>query len=110
MILVAIAIVSLLAMVALAIDVITLYAARSEAQSAADAAALAAAKMLVDSGVTADPANAALQTTAQTAATKAAQDVAGRDAIAGQAIAPGDVSVVFPNAGAASSALTRRST
>jgi Flp pilus assembly protein TadG len=102
MILVAIAMVAMLAMVALAIDVITLYSARSEAQSAADAAALAAAKMLVDSGVTADPANGALQTTAQTAATKTAQDVAGRTAIAGQTIAPADVSVVFPNAGSAS--------
>ena len=102
LILVAIAMLSMLAMVALAIDVITLYSARSEAQSAADAAALAAAKMLVDSGVTADPANGAVQTAAQTAATKAAQDVAGRTAIAGQTIAPGDVSVVFPNAGGAS--------
>jgi Flp pilus assembly protein TadG len=102
LILVAIAMLSMLAMVALAIDVITLYSARSEAQSAADAAALAAAKMLVDSGVTADPGNAGLQTTAQTAATKAAQDVAGKSAIAGQTIAPGDVSVAFPNTGAPS--------
>jgi len=99
LILVAIAMLSMLAMVALAIDVITLYSARSEAQSAADAAALAAAKMLVDSGVTADPGNAALQTTAQTAATKIAQDVAGKTAIAGQTIAPGDVTVSFPNTG-----------
>jgi hypothetical protein len=43
-----------------------------------------------------------LQATAQTAATKAAQDVAGRFAIAGQTIAPADVSVLFPNGGAAS--------
>jgi Flp pilus assembly protein TadG len=102
MILVAIAMFSMLAMVALAVDVITLYSARSQAQSAADAAALAAAKMLVDSGVTADPGNPALQTSAQTAATQVAQDVAGRTTIAGQSIAPADVSVVFPNAGAAS--------
>src|SRR5215468_2063966 len=82
MILVVIAMMSMLGIVALAIDVITLYSARSEAQRAADAAALAAAKMLVDAGVTADPGNAALQTTAQTAATKIAQDVAGKTAIA----------------------------
>ncbi len=102
LILVAIAMLSMLAMVALAIDVITLYSARSEAQSAADAAALAAAKMLVDSGVTADPSNVPLQTAAQTAATKAAQDVAGKSTIAGQLVAAGDVTVTFPNGGAAS--------
>ena len=39
-------------MAALAIDVVTLYVARSEMQRAADAAALAAAKAFVDSGVT----------------------------------------------------------
>ncbi len=49
---VAISLVSLLAMAALAIDVVTLYAARSEAQRAADAAALAAAKAIADSGFT----------------------------------------------------------
>jgi Flp pilus assembly protein TadG len=50
--LVAISIVSLLAMAALAIDIVTLYVARSEIQRAADAAALAAAKAISDSGVT----------------------------------------------------------
>jgi len=93
---------SMLAMVALAIDVITLYSAHSEAQSAADAAALAAAKMLVAAGVTADPqqiSDPSLQATAQTLATKVAQDVAGKTAIAGQAILPADVTVTFPNTG-----------
>ena len=51
-ILVAISLVSLLAMAALAIDIVTLYVARSEIQRAADAAALAAAKAIADSGVT----------------------------------------------------------
>jgi len=51
-ILVAISIVSLLAMAALAIDVVTLYVARSEIQRAADAAAVAGAKALADSGIT----------------------------------------------------------
>ncbi len=51
-ILVAVSLVSLLAMAALAIDVVTLYVARSEMQRAADAAALAGAKAFVDSGVT----------------------------------------------------------
>jgi len=56
-ILVAIALISLLAMAALAIDVVTLYAARSETQRAADAAALAAAKAIADSGFTTLPPN-----------------------------------------------------
>jgi hypothetical protein len=51
-ILVAISIVSLLAMAALAIDVVTLYVARSDIQRAADAAAVAGAKALADSGIT----------------------------------------------------------
>jgi uncharacterized membrane protein len=55
MLLVVVAMMSILAIIALAIDVITLYSARSETQRAADSAALAAAKMLVDMGVTTDP-------------------------------------------------------
>jgi len=50
--LVAVAITALLAMAALAIDVVSLYVARAETQRAADAAALAGAKMFVNSGVT----------------------------------------------------------
>jgi Putative Flp pilus-assembly TadE/G-like len=50
--LVALAMVALLAMAALAIDVVSLYVARGEAQRAADAAALAGAKMFVASGYT----------------------------------------------------------
>lgn len=43
---------SILAMAALAVDVVILYLAKSEAQKAADAAALAGAKMFVISGIT----------------------------------------------------------
>ena len=50
--LVAVSIVALLSMAALAIDVVTLYVAKSEIQRAADAAALAGAKAVADSGVT----------------------------------------------------------
>jgi uncharacterized membrane protein len=50
--LVAVAIVVVLAMAALAIDVVTLYVARTEAQRAADAAALAGAKAFVTVGFT----------------------------------------------------------
>src|SRR5919108_394474 len=67
--LVALAIVTLLAMAALAIDVVSLYVAKGEVQRAADAAALVAAKAFVDSGVTTEPTNASLQTLAQNMAT-----------------------------------------
>ena len=43
------------AMAALAIDVVTLYTARSEAQLAADSGALAGARVLANSGMTSDP-------------------------------------------------------
>jgi putative Flp pilus-assembly TadE/G-like protein len=105
MILVVLAMLSMLGIVALAIDLITLYSARSETQRAADSAALVAAKMLVDAGVTGDPGNAALQATAQTIATTAAKDVAKQSVIAGQAIQAADVTVTFPNSGAASFAI-----
>lgn len=55
MILVALAMISIIAMAALSIDVITLYLAREEAQRSADAAALAAARVISLSGVTGDP-------------------------------------------------------
>src|SRR6202522_4301622 len=42
------------AMAALSIDVVTIYTARSEAQLAADSAALAAARVLANSGATSD--------------------------------------------------------
>src|SRR5205814_5819757 len=67
--LVALTIVTLLAMAALAIDVVTLYVAKGEVQRAADAAALVAAKGFVDSGVTSDPANTSLQTLAENMST-----------------------------------------
>ena len=101
MILVVLAMLSMLAMVALAVDVITLYSARSETQRAADAGALAAAKMLVDMGVTtADPANPSVPTAAQIdAATKAAQSVATNVVIAGRPVQTTDVSLMFPGSG-----------
>jgi Flp pilus assembly protein TadG len=53
--LVAAAMVAMIAMAALSIDVGTLYQAKAEAQRAADAAALAAARVISISGVTGDP-------------------------------------------------------
>src|SRR5271169_627940 len=52
MVLVALSMIALIAMAALSIDVVTLYVAREEAQRAADAAALAAARILSVSGIT----------------------------------------------------------
>ena len=56
-VLVALAMVAIIAMAALSIDVITLYLAKQEAQRSADAAALAAGKVISLSGLTGDPAN-----------------------------------------------------
>jgi len=54
---VALTIVTVLAMAALAIDIVTLYVAKGEMQRAADAVVLVAAKAFVDSGVTSAPNN-----------------------------------------------------
>jgi Flp pilus assembly protein TadG len=99
MILVVLAMLSMLGIIALAIDVITLYSARSETQRAADSAALAAAKMLVDMGVTTDP-TATVPTAAQIdAATKAAQSVATNLSIAARQVQTSDVTLSFPGSG-----------
>lgn len=80
LILVALSLVSLLAMAALAIDVVSLYAARSEAQRAADAAALAGARAFVDSGVMT---NSGLQSTATDMANGYARGMRAENLVAG---------------------------
>jgi Flp pilus assembly protein TadG len=72
------------AMAALSIDVTTFYTARSEAQLAADGAALAAARVLANSGMTSstDP---DLATNAETLATNIAMQVAQTDQVGGGA-------------------------
>jgi Flp pilus assembly protein TadG len=55
--LVAVAMVSIIAMAALSIDIGTLYQAKAQAQRAADAAALTAARVISISGITGDPNN-----------------------------------------------------
>src|SRR5690348_1457913 len=112
MILVVLAMLSMLGIIALAIDVITLYSARSETQRAADSAALAAAKMLVDMGVTtADPANPSVPTAAQIdAATKAAQSVAINLSIAARQVQTTDVTLTFPGSGTAAFSVNPRVT
>src|SRR5438105_14753405 len=83
--LVALTIVTLLAMAALAIDVVTLYVAKGEVQRAADAAALVATKAFVDSGVTSDPANTSLQTLAENMANAGITAILPQNKVAGVA-------------------------
>jgi len=88
-ILVAVSMVSLLAMAALAIDIVTLYAARSAVQRAADAAALAGAKAIADSGITtlllADPNFVTVQPWAQSMASAQINAVIQNNLVAGSA-------------------------
>ncbi len=76
---------ALIAMAALAIDVANLYETRSEAQRAADAAALAGAKMFVTSGYTSNPANWTSTTICQTGGPGAVSAVNVQAALAAQA-------------------------
>ena len=91
MVLVAIAMVAIIAMAALSIDVITLYLAREEAQRSADAAALAAARVISLSGITgtanpaADPASWTKICGAAGAATQTAQAVAIQNSVGSSA-------------------------
>jgi hypothetical protein len=84
--LVAVAMVSFVAMGALAIDLTSLYSARGEIQRAADAAALAGAKAFVDSGVTTDPGNSNLQSIATTMAQSYATGAAAQNLVAKGAV------------------------
>ena len=70
------------AMAALSIDITTFYTARSEAQIAADSAALAAARVLANSGMTSDT-TGSLTANAEALATRIATQVAQQDQIGG---------------------------
>jgi len=102
-ILVAVSIVALLAMAALAIDVVSLYVARTEIQRAADAAALAGAKAMADSGITTLPtsdtafSSGSVQTLAQSMATAAITAVLAspNNSVAGFTVAPGSPTFNF---------------
>jgi hypothetical protein len=95
--LVAVALVVMLGLAALGIDVVTLYVARTEAQRAADAAALAGARAFVASGFTSGQLGSITTSAAQDqvcvnggsaasgAANQQAQAVAAQNQIAGQA-------------------------
>src|SRR5438128_8006240 len=74
------------AMAALAIDLVAAYTARSEAQQVADAAALAGARVLANSGMTSsDPADTLLASNAEALATTVATQVATQNKVAGGA-------------------------
>ena len=90
MVLVAVAMVAIIAIAALSIDVITLYLAREEAQRSADAAALAAARILSVSGITGDPTNSTTHWSAvcggtSSVASQAAQAVGMQNSVGGPA-------------------------
>jgi hypothetical protein len=92
MVLMAVCLMALLAMAALAIDVVSLYVASTEAQRAADSAALAGARVFASSGYTSAPASWTTSDLCQNggpgaaaAANKQAEAVAAQNLIAGQA-------------------------
>ncbi len=96
MALVTVALVTIIAMAALSIDIGTLYQAKAEAQRAADAAALTAARMISISGITGDPTNVSnsWQTICggtTSAATLAAINVAQQNLISGVAATSANV-------------------
>jgi hypothetical protein len=87
-------------MAALSIDGVTLYLARAEAQRAADAAALTAARVISISGITGDPSNSTLSWQAicggsTGTATQAAQAVAQQNPIAGVSLPSTSIKVTY---------------
>src|SRR6266436_4952709 len=91
---VAVSIFALVGMAALAIDLVTLYVAKAQAQRVADAAALAGAKTLVEYGITADPLDTQVSWAATcTQATTQAQGIANLGQISG--VAPAVVTPCF---------------
>ena len=75
------------AMAALSIDVVTLYTARSEAQLAADGAALAGARVLANSGMT-SASDSTVGIAAVPWATAVAQQVAASNPVGGKKLSP----------------------
>jgi Putative Flp pilus-assembly TadE/G-like len=75
------------AMAALSIDVVTLYTARSEAQLAADGAALAGARVLANSGMT-SASDSTVGIAAVPLATAVAQQVAASNPVGGRNLSP----------------------
>jgi Flp pilus assembly protein TadG len=100
MALVALTMAVLISLAALSIDVGTLYEAKAEAQRAADAAALTAARVISVSGITTDPLNAANSWQpacggATSTATQAAVSMAQQNLIGGVPVAAASVNVNY---------------
>jgi hypothetical protein len=98
LVLVAFSLVAMLAAASLAIDLGLLYVGRSEAQRAADAAALAGASAFVDSGCTSMTGGCVAGGTQETLARQEAETVGAQDSVMGQAanIEDGDISFNYP--------------
>ncbi len=101
--LVAVGMVALLGLLGLGIDLVSLYAARSEAQRAADAAALAGATAFVTSGCTSLSGGCVFGGPQEALATQQAIDVGSQNKVGGQAptIIPGppplgDIAFTYP--------------
>lgn len=94
------AMVLLLAVSALAIDLVSLYVARSEAQRAADAGALAGAYVFYTQGCTTGVGGCVAGGAQETPATTAAVNVASQNMVGGQAPSASSVTTAFsyPNA------------
>jgi Putative Flp pilus-assembly TadE/G-like len=100
MALVAVSLVAIIGMAALSIDLGTLYGAKAEAQRAADAAALTAARMISMTGITGDPSNLSdgwllVCGSPNSPATQAAISVAQQNLISGVAVPTGNISVNY---------------
>lgn len=85
------------AMAALSIDVVTLYTARSEAQLAADSAALAAARVLANSGATSDGTGTLLASVESSSgpAQAVANQVAEQNQVGGVNLTSSQITVTF---------------
>src|SRR6202140_27393 len=117
MVLVAVAMTAIIAMAALSIDVITLYLAREEAQRSADAAALAAARVISVSGITgaADPDTDSASWKlicggSSSTATQAAQAVVQQNTVGGAAVAGASTVTYLAGSGGTISSSTDCST
>ncbi len=111
MALVALALTTIVIMAALSIDIGTFYQAKAEAQRAADAAALTAARMISISGITGDPTNSSTSWQpicggASSAATLAAINEAEQNQISGAAVPSANVSVNYGVGSAGASSAT----
>jgi hypothetical protein len=96
---VVVAMVGMLGMSALAIDMVSFYLGRAEAQRAADAAALAGATVFVNSGCTSGTGGCVAGGSQETPATQQAIDVGNQNLVSGQAagIQASDVTFSYPS-------------